>query len=210
MKRITEGQQDFFFDLDRATDYLEEVRKSPRTRYMDFLSLVKKLDIKGRYLDVGCGPGLLTSTVARIHPSAMIAGIDNSEEMIELARIELDNNLKERVEYFIADACDADSLKNLGKFDLIFSTYTMHHWEDAPQAIKNLCEILNDGGTLCIFDLKRVWWLYYFPSQSGFFKSVRASYRPSELRKIMDNMGVSVYTINTHIPFFLISLVINK
>jgi 2-polyprenyl-3-methyl-5-hydroxy-6-metoxy-1,4-benzoquinol methylase len=210
MKRITEEQEEFFLDPEKANEYLKEVRRSPKARYMNFLATLKKIDLKGKYLDVGCGPGILTKQIARQHPQVEITGIDNSDEMIALARQDLDKNLRERIHYKHGDACQLDSLEGIGKFDLIYSTYTMHHWADAKEAIGNLLSLLNDNGVLYIHDLKRVWWLYYFKSQSGFMRSVRASYRPAELKVIFKELGIDNFDIRTIFPFFMISVIVRK
>jgi SAM-dependent methyltransferase len=51
------------------------------------------------------------------------------------------------------------------------------------------------GGILLIHDLKRVWWLYWIPSQEGFITSIRAAYTPAEIRDLLTRMGVDRYEI---------------
>lgn len=67
MKRITEEQGEFFIDPEKENEYLEELRRSPKARYMNFLATLKKLDMKGKYLDVGCGPGILPARGTQDH-----------------------------------------------------------------------------------------------------------------------------------------------
>ena len=82
MERIVENHQDYFFDIEKANKYLNDAKNASNARYSHFLSSLKKLDIKGKYLKIG-------------------------------------------------DACKINSIKELGKFDLIYSTFTLHHWDDA-------------------------------------------------------------------------------
>jgi 2-polyprenyl-3-methyl-5-hydroxy-6-metoxy-1,4-benzoquinol methylase len=210
MKRITEKQGEYFFDPEIARQYLREVKNSSMARYMDFLSVLRKLNVKGRYLDVGCGPGVLTKKVALQHPEAELVGIDNSEEMIRLAEQDIDKSLNGRLTYRKGNACNIESMQDLGKFDLIFSTYTLHHWEDAQTAIGNLFSMLNSTGILYIHDLKRVWWLYYLPAGSGFIGSVKASFRPRELGEILKNLKINTFQTRTVFPFFMFALKVNK
>jgi 2-polyprenyl-3-methyl-5-hydroxy-6-metoxy-1,4-benzoquinol methylase len=210
MKRISEDQEEFFFDNENVNKYLDEVKNASMARYSGFLSALKNLDIKGRYLDVGCGPGVLTKHVARLHPEAEVVGNDIVPEMIKLAQDDLDDDLKARISYKIGDACDINTIKDYGKFDLVFSTFTMHHWANAEKAIQNLYSLLNENGVLYIYDLKRVWWLYYLSSKGGFFSSIRASYRPKEIKTIMTELGINNYKTNTVPPFFLQSILIRK
>lgn len=210
MKRIVESHQDYFFDIENANNYLNDAKNASKARFSSFLSSLKKLDIKGRYLEIGSGPGILTQVVAIQHPAAEIIANDISPEMIELAQQDLADNLKTRIKYKIGDACDIISIKDLGKFDLIYSTFTLHHWDNAELAIKNLYAMLNNDGLLYIHDLKRVFWLYYIKSESGFFNSIRAAYRPGEIKIMLDRIGIGNYKIKTIFPFFMQSILIRK
>jgi 2-polyprenyl-3-methyl-5-hydroxy-6-metoxy-1,4-benzoquinol methylase len=210
MKRIVESHQDYFFDIENANKYLNDVKNASKARFTSFLSSLKKLDIKGRYLEIGSGPGILTQIIATQHTNAEIIGNDISPEMIKLAQQDLAEDLKTRIKYKIGDACDINSIKDLGKFDLIYSTFTLHHWDNAELAIKNLYSMLNDNGLLYILDLKRVIWLYYIRSKSGFFNSIRAAYRPGEIKTILNKTGIKNYKIKAIFSFFMQSILIRK
>ena len=210
MERIAESHQDYFFDTENANKYLNDAKNASKARFSNFLSSLKKLDIKGRYLEIGSGPGILTQVVATQHPNAEIIANDISPEMIKLAQQDLAEDLKTRIKYKIGDACNINSIKDLGTFDLIYSTFTLHHWDDAELAIKNLSSMLNDNGLLYIHDLKRVFWLYYIKSKSGFFKSIRAAYRPDEIKTMLNEIGIKNYKIETIFPFFMQSILIRK
>ncbi|MEA3346685.1 MAG: class I SAM-dependent methyltransferase [Candidatus Auribacterota bacterium] len=210
MKRIAESHQDYFFDIDNANKYLNDVRNASKARFSNFLSSLKKMNIKGRYLEIGSGPGIITQIVARQHPNTEIIANDLSPEMIKLAKSDLAEDLKTSIKYIVGDACDKNSIKDLGRFDLIYSTFTLHHWNNAELAIKNLYSILNNDGILYIHDLKRVIWLYYIKSNSGFFKSIRAAYRPGEIKSMLDRLGIKNYKIKIIFPFFMQSILIRK
>lgn len=210
MKRIVESHQEYFFNAENAEKYLEDSKNASKSRFNSFLSTLNKLNIQGKYLEIGSGPGTLTQIVAKQHPNVKITAMDISKDMIELAQQDLNDSLKARINYIIGDACNINSIKDLGEFDLIYSTFTMHHWDNAEMAIKNLYSILKDNGVLYIFDLKRVFWLYYFKSQSGFFKSIRASYQPEEIKVMLNNIGITKYKRKTIFPFFMQSLLIKK
>ena len=210
MERIVESHQDYFFDIENANNYLNDVKKALKTRFSNFISSLKKLDIKGRYLEIGSGPGILTQVIATQHTNAEITACDISPEMIKLAQQDLAENLKTRIKYKLGDACDINSIKDFGKFDLIYSTFTLHHWDNAELAIKNLYSMLNDKGLLYIYDLKRVIWLYYIKSKSGFFNSIRAAFRAGEIETLLKMIGIKNYKIKTNFPFFMQSILIRK
>jgi ubiquinone/menaquinone biosynthesis C-methylase UbiE len=209
MKRKGEEHgDDVFMSEDDARKYNERVRSSSDRRFDVFLKTCRKLDIKGRYLDVGSGPGFVTETVARQHPEATIYGIDISPAMVKIAKEAIPDEFRNRINYGVGDACDKSTLEDLGKFDLIFSTFTMHHWPNAKKALQNLYSLLNENGAIYIYDLKRVWWMYYIRSQSGFIKSIRGSYTRKELKGIMKEIGIKDFTIRTVPPFFLFNVII--
>jgi len=210
MKRIAEDHQDYFFDSENANKYLIDAKNASKARFSNFLSALKKLDIKGRYLEIGCGPGVLTQIIAKQHPDAEIIANDISPEMIKLAGQDLAEDLNSRIKYTIGDACDINSMKESGKFDLIYSTFTLHHWDNAELAITNLHSMLNENGLLYIHDLKRVIGLYHIKSEHGFFKSIRAAYRPAEIKIMLNNLGIKDYKIKAVFPYFMQSIVIRK
>ena len=210
MQRVVESHQDYFYDIENANEYLNKAKNASKARFTNFLSSLKKLDIKGKYLEIGSGPGVNTQVVATQHPNAKIIAIDISPEMIKLAQLDLSETLKTRIEYMVGDACDINSIKDSGKFDLIYSTFTLHHWDNAELAIKNLYSMLNDNGSIYIHDLKRVIWLYYIKSQSGFFNSIRAAYRPDEMKAMLNRIGINNFKIRTVFPFFMQSILITK
>ena len=210
MKRIVENHQDYFFDIENAKTYLTDAKNASKARFSNFLSSLKKLDIKGKYLEIGSGPGIITQLIATQHPDVEIIANDISPEMIKLAQLDLAENLKSRIKYMTGDACDIDSIKDLGEFDLIYSTFTLHHWDNAELAIKNLHSMLKDNGLLYIHDLKRVRWLYYIKSQTGFFNSIRAAYRPNEIKAMLNRIGIKNFKIRTIFPFFMQSILIRN
>ena len=210
MERIVESHQDYFYDIENADKFLNNAKNASKARFSNFLSSIKKLNIEGKYLEIGSGPGIITQVVATQHPNAEIIAIDISPEMIKLAQLDLAEDLQTRVKYNIGDACDLNSIKDLGKFDLIYSTFTLHHWDNAELAIKNLYSMLNDNGLLYIHDLKRVIWLYYIKFQSGFFNSIRAAYRPSEIKAMLNRIGINRFKIRTIVPYFMQSILIRK
>jgi trans-aconitate 2-methyltransferase len=59
-----------------------------RERSLPFFDLVSRIDVSAprRVIDLGCGPGSLTASLAARWPDAEVVGIDSSPEMLEKAR----------------------------------------------------------------------------------------------------------------------------
>ena len=160
------------------------------------------LDIKGKYLEIGAGPGILTTEIARIHPTVEITAVELSQDMATVGREYVaDNGFGDRMKFVVGDAEDESLINSLGKFDLVYCTYTLHHWADAEKAIRNLTPALADGGVLYLYDLRRVWWLYWPPIRNGFFNSIRAAYTPAEVRSMLQRLDFEHFEIKNEFPF---------
>jgi SAM-dependent methyltransferase len=171
-------------------------------QYRGFLKHLGTLDVGGRYLEVGSGPGVLTVAVARENPDARITGVELSPDMVAVATEYVERlGLADRIRFLVGDAGDKRAFGSLGQFDLIYSTFSLHHWKYPNQVIQNLMSLLADGGMLYIHDLKRAWWLYWVPVRNGFWNSIRASYVPRELHQMLRGLGIERYEIRNVFPF---------
>ena len=104
-----------------------------------------------RVVDLGCGPGVGTATLARTFPEATIVAVDNSEVMLErtAARaIELD--LGSRVETRLLDL-DGE-LQSLGQCDLVWAAMSIHHAHDEVATLRALRSLIEPDGLLCILE----------------------------------------------------------
>jgi trans-aconitate 2-methyltransferase len=72
-------------------------------RARPFADLVQRIDVSepGEVVDLGCGPGTLTVTLAKRWPGAHIIGLDESESMLASAR-----ELKSTVDFELGDVRD--------------------------------------------------------------------------------------------------------
>lgn len=212
LKRIVEGHQnESFSGIENARKYAEESEKSSKTRFRGLLNKLTDLDIKGNYLEVGAGSGTLAGMIVERDENINITGIEISTDMVTVANEYIKKKgLEKRINIINGDIEDKKLIKELGKFDLIYSTFSLHHWDNPNKVITNLMQYLNDNGVLLIYDLKRVWWLYWVPKQNGFFKSIRASYKPKEIEEILDTIGIKNYKIENIFPFFMQNITIWK
>ena len=107
-----------------------------------------------RILEVGCGPGHLSIALADRH-KLDVTGIDLDPAMIERAQTNAsrDFDLDERRPTFLA--ADVASLPFAdASFDLIVSTFSMHHWADATAGLAELGRVLRPGGRALIWDFR--------------------------------------------------------
>ncbi|UBV41888.1 methyltransferase domain-containing protein [Deinococcus taeanensis] len=94
-----------------------------------------------RVIDLGCGTGEHTLTLARRHPDAQVTGLDRSPEMLERARTLHAPNL-----HFTPG--DLSELN--GSFDLIHANASLQWVPDHPALLRRLWAHLNPGGVLAV------------------------------------------------------------
>ncbi len=89
-----------------------------------------------RILDVGCGTGQLTKSIAE--SGAIVVGFDASASMIESARLNYPD-----IEFLVADAANFSFDQ---PFDAIFSNAALHWVTRAQDAVKCISDSLKNGG----------------------------------------------------------------
>jgi trans-aconitate 2-methyltransferase len=77
-------------------------------RSRPFFDLVGRIGAEAprRVVDLGCGSGELTATLARRWPTATILGIDSSAAMIERARTHRHASLQDRLQFEVGEIAD--------------------------------------------------------------------------------------------------------
>ncbi|KAI1269966.1 S-adenosyl-L-methionine-dependent methyltransferase [Xylariaceae sp. FL1019] len=111
------------------------------------LYLLEKLNVQPemRVLDVGCGPGNLTSHIADIvGAEGSVVGIDPSQERIAIARQEI----KKPNTSFSEGRAEDLSMFTAGSFDIIFCNSTFHWVQDQRTALKEFARVLKPRGRL--------------------------------------------------------------
>ncbi len=202
-------QEDFVVGLEAAKRYAENAQKA-KMRYRAFLSNLEVVNIQGKYLDVGAGTGNLSMIVAQKNPNVEITALEVSADMVTVGEENIRNKgLQDQVNFIQGDAADKELLTELGKFDLIYSTYSLHHWKNPRKVIDNLMSNLGDHGALYLYDLRRVWWLYWIPIHNGFFNSIRAAYVSSEVKEMLTGYRPEHCEIRHEFPFMQ-SVIIRK
>jgi ubiquinone/menaquinone biosynthesis C-methylase UbiE len=204
-KRVVEHQhEEESFGIESARAYAEHARSPIMQRgYRVIADRISDLGLGGRYLEIGVGPAVLTTMIARSMPEVHITAVELSPDMITVAREEAESGgVGARIDFVEGDATDTELPDRLGQFELVYSSFSLHHWDDPEVAIKNLLRAVAPGGVLFIHDLKRVWWLYWIPSREGFFSSIRAAFTPSEIGDLLHRAGVERYEIKDG-PFYL-------
>ena len=187
-----------------AQDYHEKHRRSAGMVFKGLMRDVRAMKPRGRYMEMGCGPGLLSTMIAQDNPEVNITAVDLSPAMVALGReYARECGVQDRVRFVAADVLDEKTLTPEGRYDLIFSTFSLHHWQAPEKALAALWRALDDRGVLYIQDLKRVGWMYHLPFKNGFFESLRAAYTAEEIEAMFLTLGIHHYKIRNVFPWFM-------
>ena len=104
--------------------------------------LVDKLESGIRVLDVGCGLGTATVTMAEAFPASAFVGVDYQKESVRRARIAAGGaGVADRVSFGVEGATSYD-----GEYDLICLFDTLHDLGDPVGALAHAREHLAEGG----------------------------------------------------------------
>lgn len=106
-------------------------------------------------LDAGCGPGELLVRLARLAPTLRLTGLDLDPPMIDRARRKADRALGRRgasqPTFVVADAAAMPFAD--GSFDLVVSSFAVHHWPDPHAGLAEVMRVLKPGGKAIIWDI---------------------------------------------------------
>ena len=168
-----------------------------------FRNILTALNKSGRFLEIGTGPGYQTAIIAEDHPNSEIVGLEPSPDMVRIATDYVaEKGLSERIRFVEGTVEEGELVAGLGAFDLVYSTFSLHHWADAARALHNLNRSLASGGAMVIFDFERRWLQYYLmPGPRGMRESIKAAYTREELREMLRSAGVTTFLIERKFPY---------
>jgi SAM-dependent methyltransferase len=103
-----------------------------------------------RVLEVGCGVGAQTITLARNSPDAHIVAIDISESSLEEARARLRAARLTNVEFRRADLFSVPFDRE--SFDHVFVCFVLEHLAKPAEGLGGLKPLLGEGGTITVIE----------------------------------------------------------
>jgi SAM-dependent methyltransferase len=107
-----------------------------------------------RVLEVGCGPGHLSTRLARQH-RLDVTGVDLDPAMTARARANADragDGERGRPSFLVGDV--ASLAFPDGSFDLVVSTMSMHHWADPTAGLAEVGRVLRPGARALVWDFR--------------------------------------------------------
>ena len=103
-------------------------------------------------LDIGCGPGLLVSELARdVGPTGRMVGIDQSPDMVTMSGERARRAaLAGRTEFAVGDAVELHFPAQ--NFDFLTAVQVYEYVADLPRALSEAYRVLKPGGRLVVMD----------------------------------------------------------
>lgn len=164
---------------------------------------------RGLGLDLGTGPGHVAIEIARQRPGLQMVSLDLAAHMVENAHRQAGRSgLDGRGLWLQADGHRLPFAD--GSFDLVLSTFALHHWEDPLHVLNEIARVLRPpaprgkgtGGRYYLADLCReaspVQRLFAYSSipalstlfgsyagYGGYYESMRAGYTRDEARALL-------------------------
>ena len=132
---------------DHAVGYLGRADKIPhRTEGEQVLVEILPTGVR-RVLDLGCGDGKLLALVLQARPQAEGIGIDFSPTMLQGAR----ERFAARPNVTIIEHDLDNPLPEVGRFDAVVSSFSIHHCEHARKRslYEDVFQRLKPGGVFC-------------------------------------------------------------
>jgi ubiquinone/menaquinone biosynthesis C-methylase UbiE len=147
----------------------------------------------GNALELGQGPGYVGLEWLKLTCNTRLTGVDISPDMVTLAgRNAQEYSLADRATYVLRSS-DKFPFED-AHFDAVFTTGSLHEWEDPRSTFNELWRVLKPGGMIFISDLRRdmsplvKWFLWLGASpreiRPGLVTSINAAYLTTELEEL--------------------------
>lgn len=128
---------------DQGTDYVHSHGNivSPTKRFEKTLEFVKDGD---KFLDIGCGVGVMTKLIKNTYPNCEVWGVDISDVAIA-------ENAKERPDItYMQHYIGGTRLPKDAYFDVVFAGEVVEHLDDPLDVFKDAYRALKPGGMLIV------------------------------------------------------------
>ncbi len=132
---------------DYAESYLERADRIPHRKEGEATLLEVMPQRIRRFLDLGTGDGRLIDLLKAEHPQAQAVGLDFSPTMLQAAR----KRFEQDATVTIMDHNLDERLPALGSFDVVVSSFAIHHCEDQRKRAlyEEVFGVLEPGGVFC-------------------------------------------------------------
>jgi ubiquinone/menaquinone biosynthesis C-methylase UbiE len=191
-----------------------------RTTYRHFIRGVLAQGMpEGPVLDVGTGPGHVAVEIARRTEGLNVVGLDLAAHMAKKARKQAGQaGLLGRGLWPQADGHRLPFADD--SFQMVFSSFALHHWDDPLVIFNEIARVLAPGGRYYIADLcrepdalQRAFAYASIPAVSlpfgsylaygGYYESVRAAYTREQAQELLEASALPPGSVKMDSTWFI-------
>ena len=145
-----------------------------------------------RVLEVGCGVGAQTKTIAFQNPEVSFTSIDLSPESIAQARLTIEALGLNNVQFLEADLHQLPFSENT--FDHVFFCFVLEHLPQPQDAIQQVLKVLKPGGTMTAIEGDHGS-TYFFPDSPLALKAVACQVQLQAAKGGNANIGRALFPL---------------
>jgi ubiquinone/menaquinone biosynthesis C-methylase UbiE len=146
------AQREFFERLARRYDSRFLRSRWPRNQQLKAAQVAKHLGSavrEGPVIEIGCGTGQIAAELLEENPGLRYVGADLSPGMLDIARDRL-ADFEDRIDLLVAK--DNQVPAGGGPYAGAFGIDVLHHVEDPPLLLRNLCETMQPGAPVVFLE----------------------------------------------------------
>lgn len=106
-------------------------------------------------LDIGCGPGIISSELAKFASKGTVLGMDKNKLMIDECCANREYKDIKNLSFKEGDVYELDVEDN--SIDVVYSRFLFQHLSDPIKALKEIKRVLKEKGKVCIIDVDDSW-----------------------------------------------------
>ncbi len=161
-------------DFEQVQAYAQADFRVPHEMFVDLLEERHGSDLKGLFLDLGCGPCDVTARFAKRFPDTTIHAVDASKPMLQEAeRILEQRGLSQRITLFHARLPFKDTPIFKNHYDGVIVNSLLHHLPSQKLLWDTISQCVREGGIIFVMDLIR-------PHNTAEAKAIVEKYSGSE------------------------------
>jgi SAM-dependent methyltransferase len=145
----------------------------------------------GAILDAGCGSGVFTFELAKLHRSAQVVGVDREPDLVARGNVVAERAGLTNCRFLEGDVTELGFDE---AFDLVISVDNLEHVVDDTRAMRTLLHALRPGGRLVVHvpGAERRWLMFGHRANFDVPGHVRPGYKAEELVAKLQAAGFEV------------------
>lgn len=116
--------------------------------------LADRLERGARWLDLGCGRGMIIARLAELYPNSTFVGLDLSREAVAWAQEHARKKQLRNVEFVVKDLSDFDQKADPNAFDVVTTFDAVHDQAKPLNLLRGVHRTLKSDGIYVMQDIK--------------------------------------------------------